>query len=75
MILTQALFGAGDTKYVMAVEVALHFGCLVPFAWIFGVTLNGGLMGVWASAGLYALLLTVLMAWRFARGQWKTLVV
>jgi MATE family multidrug resistance protein len=75
MILTQALFGAGDTKYVMAVEVALHFGCLVPFAWIFGVTLNGGLMGVWASAGLYALLLTVFMAGRFARGKWKTLVV
>lgn len=75
MILTQALFGAGDTKYVMAVEVGLHFGCLVPFAWIFGVTLNGGLIGVWSSAGLYALLLTILMSIRFARGSWKQLKV
>jgi putative MATE family efflux protein len=75
MILTQALFGAGDTKYVMAVEVALHFGCLVPFAWIFGVILNGGLVGVWSSAGLYALLLATLMSIRFARGSWKHLKV
>jgi putative MATE family efflux protein len=75
MILTQALFGAGDTRYVMAVEVALHFLCLVPCAWLFGITLNGGLIGIWMSAGLYALLLTIFMAVRFARGQWKTLQV
>ncbi|MBL8679968.1 MAG: MATE family efflux transporter [Myxococcales bacterium] len=75
MILTQALFGAGDTRYVMAVEVALHFLCLVPCAWLFGITLNGGLMGIWLSAGVYAVLLTVFMSVRFARGKWKTLVV
>jgi putative MATE family efflux protein len=75
MILTQALFGAGDTRYVMIVEVALHFLCLVPCAWLFGVVLNGGLIGVWSSAGLYALLLTIFMAARFAQGKWKTLVV
>lgn len=75
MILTQALFGAGDTRYVMIVEVALHFLCLVPCAWLFGVVLGGGLMGVWMSAGLYALLLTVFMAVRFARGKWKHLEV
>jgi putative MATE family efflux protein len=75
MILTQALFGAGDTRYVMAVEVALHFLCLVPCAWLFGITLSGGLMGIWMSAGLYAVLLTLFMAVRFARGKWKTLVV
>ena len=75
MILTQALFGAGDTRYVMVVEVALHFLCLVPCAWLFGVVLDGGLIGVWSSAALYALLLTVFMAARFARGRWKTLVL
>jgi MATE family multidrug resistance protein len=75
MILTQALFGAGDTRYVMIVEVALHFLCLVPCAWLFGVVLGGGLVGVWSSAALYAVLLTVFMAVRFAGGRWKTLVV
>jgi Na+-driven multidrug efflux pump len=75
MILTQALFGAGDTRYVMTVEVILHFVCLVPCAWLFGITLRGGLIGVWMSAGLYALLLTTFMAVRFARGRWKTLQV
>ncbi|MDP3275441.1 MAG: MATE family efflux transporter [Deltaproteobacteria bacterium] len=75
MILTQALFGAGDTRYVMAVEIALHFFCLVPAAWLFGVTLNGGLVGVWCSAGLYAILLSILMVHRFAKGTWKQLQV
>jgi|LNFM01.1.fsa_nt_gb MATE family multidrug resistance protein len=75
MILTQALFGAGDTRFVMAVEVALHFLCLVPCAWLFGITLGGGLMGIWLSAGLYAVLLTIFMGARFASGKWKSLVV
>src|SRR5262249_35203514 len=30
MILSQALFGAGNTLFVMVVELILHFTCLVP---------------------------------------------
>lgn len=75
MILTQALFGAGETKFVMVTELTLHFGCLVPVAWLFGITFNWGLVGVWLAAGLYALLLAMLMAWRFRSGSWKTLKV
>jgi len=33
MILTQALFGAGNSRYVMLVELFLHFTCLVPLAY------------------------------------------
>jgi lipopolysaccharide/colanic/teichoic acid biosynthesis glycosyltransferase len=65
MILTQALFGAGNTKFVMLVELVLHFFCLVPLAWLFGITLNLGLTGIWASAAGYVLLLTTVMVWKF----------
>ncbi len=75
MILTQALFGAGETRYVMVVEMALHFGCLVPMAWVFGMTLNLGLPGIWCSVALYATGLAVLMSAKFARGGWKKLKV
>jgi putative MATE family efflux protein len=71
MILTQALFGAGETRYVMMVEMGLHFGCLVPLAWLFGMTLNLGLLGVWSATAVYGLLLAAFMTVKFARGGWK----
>src|SRR5206468_1056875 len=70
MILTQALFGAGETRYVMLVEFGLHFGCLVPMAWIFGLVLHFGLPGIWASVALYAFGLSAFMSTKFARGGW-----
>ena len=51
MILTQALFGAGNTRFVMFVELVLHFTCLVPLAWLLGITLHGGLVGIWRRGG------------------------
>lgn len=71
MILTQALFGAGNTRFVMIVELILHFFCLVPLAWILGVTLGFGLTGIWAAATVYAALLTGVMVWKFASGDWQ----
>jgi len=73
MILAQALFGAGSTVYVMVVEGVLHFTCLIPMAYIFGIWMNGGLLGIWAAAFLYAVVLTSVMAHRFAGGRWKTI--
>jgi MATE family multidrug resistance protein len=71
MILTQALFGAGNTRFVMIVELILHFGCLVPLAWVLGITLNLGLLGIWSAAVIYVVLLTVVMIVKFYRGDWK----
>lgn len=73
MILTQALFGAGNPAFVMKVELALHFGVLVPAAYLFGVTFSGGLLGVWLGAAVYVVLLTVIMAWKFRQGTWKSI--
>lgn len=73
MILTQALFGAGNPRFVMVTELVLHFGCLVPLAYLFGIALEGGLLGVWASAATYVVLLTAIMVWKFRQGTWKTI--
>ncbi|HEY3252430.1 MAG TPA: MATE family efflux transporter [Polyangiaceae bacterium] len=75
MILTQALFGAGNTRFVMLVELVLHFFCLVPLAWLFGITLHLGLPGIWGSAAIYVFLLTATMVWKFRRGDWKTISI
>jgi Na+-driven multidrug efflux pump len=73
MILTQALFGAGNSRFVMMVELVLHFTCLVPLAYILGITLNGGLVGIWCAAVVYVVLLSSAMTWKFASGDWKTI--
>jgi Na+-driven multidrug efflux pump len=73
MILTQALFGAGNTRFVMIVELILHFSCLVPLAWILGITLGFGLPGIWAAAAIYVVLLTAIMIWKFRSGDWKAI--
>jgi MATE family multidrug resistance protein len=75
MILTQALFGAGNTRFVMVVELVLHFGCLVPLSWLLGITLGFGLPGIWGAAMVYVFLLTSAMSWKFARGDWKTIAI
>jgi Na+-driven multidrug efflux pump len=73
MILTQALFGAGNTRFVMFVELILHFGCLVPLAWLLGITFGFGLVGIWSAALVYVVLLTAVMVWKFKTGDWKTI--
>ncbi len=75
MILTQALFGAGETRFVMVVELVLHFFCLVPLAWLLGKVLGLGLVGVWLAAAAYGVALAVLMGVKFSRGGWKKLKV
>jgi putative MATE family efflux protein len=71
LVLTQALFGAGNTQFVMWVEFGLHFFCLVPLAYVCGVWLQWGVIGVWCGAFVYILLLCSIMGWKFAEGTWK----
>jgi MATE family multidrug resistance protein len=71
MILTQALFGAGSSFFVMIVELVLHFTCLVPLAYLLGITFGFGLVGIWGAAIVYVVLLTIVMSWKFAQGDWK----
>jgi Na+-driven multidrug efflux pump len=75
LILTQALFGAGATKFVMYTELILHGLCLAPLAWFFGVFLDLGFLGVWFSATLYVVALAAVMAWKFWDGGWKKIEV
>lgn len=71
MILTQALFGAGNSRFVMIVELILHFTCLVPLAWLLGITFELGLVGIWWAAVVYVVALSSVMTWKFWKGDWK----
>ena len=75
MILAQALFGAGMTMFVAAAELVLHFFCMVPCAYLFGVSLDGGLLGIWSAVVTYVAMLAAVMAWKFHHGDWKRNVI
>src|SRR5439155_25232134 len=75
LILSEALFGAGSTKFVAAAQFLLVFGILVPGAWIVGLKLHAGLNGIWISACLYAVLAASVMALKFRAGGWKKILL
>ena len=71
MILSEALFGAGNTKFVAAAQFCLVFFVLVPFAWLLGTKL--GLSGMWLSAVMYSICAAIVMATKFRGGTWKSI--
>jgi len=75
LILTQALFGAGNTLFVMIVEFCLHFLCLVPLAYLLGVSLHMGLVGLFLAAVAYVTGLASAMFLKFRSGGWKRIKI
>ncbi|MDP2345145.1 MAG: MATE family efflux transporter [Deltaproteobacteria bacterium] len=75
LVLTQALYGAGESRFVAVAEFTLHFFCLVPLSFIFSVTLGLGLIGCWYATALYGLLLLGATAHRFWSGSWKRTIL
>ena len=71
MILSEALFGAGATKFVGAAQFVLIFGLLLPVSWLLGLKLGQGLHGVWIAAFLYSCSAALVMGLKFAGGSWK----
>jgi Na+-driven multidrug efflux pump len=45
----------------------------VPLAWLLGIRLDYGLVGIWSAAITYILLLATAMTLKFAKGDWKTI--
>lgn len=71
MILSEALFGAGNTKFVAVAQFFLVFGVLVPLAWLLGIRSGLGLSGMWASAAVYSVGAAIVMTVKFRGGSWK----
>jgi putative MATE family efflux protein len=75
LVFTQALYGAGESRFVMIVEGIGHFGILVPLAYVFAIKMEMGLIGCWYAAAIYGLVLAVATGVKFYRGKWKHTVM
>jgi MATE family multidrug resistance protein len=66
-----ALRGAGDTRWPFLAQAALAWFVFLPAAWLFGITLGGGLTGAWAGGLVYVAGLALAFVWRFRAGAWR----
>jgi MATE family, multidrug efflux pump len=74
LVFSFALRGAGDTRFVTAVALALAFAIMVVptwLAWKFGWGLNWA----WAFASTYIIALATTFFFRFRHGAWKSMRV
>jgi Na+-driven multidrug efflux pump len=75
MILSEALFGAGNTKFVAVAQFGLVFGCLLPLALVLGIVMHLALVGIWVAACVYFIFAAITMALKFRQGSWRTIVL
>jgi Na+-driven multidrug efflux pump len=73
MILSEGLFGAGNTKYVAAAQFLAIFGWLLPASYVLAVKLDLGLRGIWIAAFVYSCIAAAAMVAKFAGGTWKNI--
>lgn len=70
IVMSGALRGAGDTKSVMMITIARLWGVFVPFAYVFIILFDQGLIGVWYAEVLSFLIFNVVAYMRFRSKKW-----
>jgi Na+-driven multidrug efflux pump len=70
MVVRQSLRGAGDTVWTFLITTIACYGIRLPAAWVLGVVLDYGLVGVWIGlCGEIAVRAGLFLA-RFLHGGW-----
>lgn len=70
MVVRQGLRGVGDTKWTLLITVVSSYGVRLPLAWLLGVALDGGLVGIWIGLCGEIVVRGCLFAARFLHGGW-----
>ena len=66
-----ALRGAGDTRWPFVAQTLLAWAVRLPLAWLFAVTLQGGVVGAWYAEFVFILTLAAALSFRFRSGAWR----
>ncbi|MES2504174.1 MAG: MATE family efflux transporter [Myxococcota bacterium] len=71
LVTAGALNGTGDTKFTMVLLIMSSWFVMVPCAYLFGITLEMGVFGMWLSLIAHEAVLVLGTQWRFHSGRWK----
>jgi multidrug resistance protein, MATE family len=74
LIFSFALKGAGDTRFVSFVALAMPWPLMVLPTW-FVKDWSGAIYWAWGFAALYIILQAFVFLWRFRQGKWKQMSV
>ncbi len=74
-VLMNALLGAGDSRRVMILSIALQWGLFLPIAYLLGPVLGFGMTGVWSAQVFYRLLQTIAFTLLWRQGKWTSIRV
>ncbi len=75
IVLAHALQAAGDTLYVMKIEVLTHWMIFLPACFLLGITFGGGLVGAWMALPLYIVSYSVLIYAKYRKSTWLLMKV
>ena len=75
LVYSGGLMGAGDTRFIMWIILISAWGLFLPFTYIFGITLNLGIIGAWISMALYIFVFGVAILIRFLGRKWETIMI
>lgn len=71
LIIIPALKGAGDVKFPVYVGMIFMWGIGVLFAYILGVSLHWGIVGIWIALAADEWIRGLIMFFRWHTGQWR----
>ena len=71
IVFAGSLRGAGDTQYPMLTTAAAMWFVRLPVAWLFGIVLGFGLVGVYFGWVVDTLVLALLNWARYRTGRWQ----
>ncbi|MCO4769929.1 MAG: MATE family efflux transporter [Deltaproteobacteria bacterium] len=74
-VIIYSLLGAGATRWAAAVQLGAQYLVLIPLAWILGVTLQWGVVGLWLAMAASRVLLAALALRKLRSSGWEEIVV
>jgi putative MATE family efflux protein len=72
VVIIPALKGAGDVRFPVYVGMIFMWGVGVSLAYVFGIKLGWGLIGICVALALDEWSRGLMMLWRWRGGRWKT---
>jgi putative MATE family efflux protein len=75
LVLSQSLQGAGNTRFVFWTEFFVCIFLYLPTVYFLGLRTPLGLAGAWVGEYVYWIALSIVMALKFRRGDWKRIQV
>lgn len=70
LVLSYSLLGAGDSRFVMSVEILLHWLFFIPLAYILALKTGLKLIGAWLAVSAFLLIISVVIFLRFLSMRW-----